>query len=197
MSARAPGRPAVLSRPLIVAAAREIADQDGLDAITVRAVAQRLGTGQASLYRHIADRRELLLLLADDVALRLPSPRGELEPGERFVAHWLDAYDHLVRHRWAARIIAEGEYASDAGASFARGALSVLAVAGGADREEALRAYRVLWHLMLGHVLNAHPVGHTCPGPQDGTGTSAGPRDDFAWALPLVLAGLTGTPAAG
>ncbi|MDI5961330.1 TetR/AcrR family transcriptional regulator [Streptantibioticus silvisoli] len=212
MSARAPGRPAVLSRPLIVAAARWIADHDGLDAMTVRAVAQRLGTGQASLYRHIADRRELLVLLADDVAARLPLPREGLEPGEQFTGQWLDAYDYLRGHHWAARIIAEGAQVRAGGAAFADSALAVLTTASGADRGDALRAFRVLWHLMLGHLVNSHPVGHprthedagTAPGPHDepspapGTQTPAPPsdaaRDDFAWALPLVLAGLRRSP---
>lgn len=196
MRPRAPGRPPVLSRPRIVDAARHIADHEGLDALTVRAVARCLGTGQASLYRHIAGRRELLSLLADDIAARLPLPDEDLTPRERFAGQWLGAYDYLARHRWAARIIAEGEYASAGGAPFAQGALSVLAAVSGAAGEDVLRAYRVLWRLLLGHLLDTHPVGHThgddeddVPGPPVPL-----PRDDFAWALPLVLTGLTGRP---
>lgn len=51
----------------------------GLDALTVRAVAERLGTSNASLYRHIASRDELLALIADHVMgdIRIePTGRG-------------------------------------------------------------------------------------------------------------------------
>ncbi|MBU6534028.1 TetR/AcrR family transcriptional regulator [Streptomyces sp. NPDC057245] len=210
MNARAPGRPRVLSRERIVTVARRIADGEGLDALTVRRVAQHLGTGQASLYRHIEDRDELLRLLAEDVALQLPVPKGHPDPRERIVGQWLDAYDYLSRHRWAARIIAEGEHAADGAAAFSGSALETLgALSGDAEpsRTELTRVYRVLWHLLLGHVLNAHPLGHadtegtgeveTPPGTAEADGMTSPehptPRDDFAWALPRVLDGLLGT----
>ncbi|GGT21537.1 MULTISPECIES: TetR/AcrR family transcriptional regulator [Streptomyces] len=212
MNARAPGRPRILSRERIVTMARRIADDEGLDALTVRRVAQRLGTGQASLYRHIEDRDELLRLLAEDVAVHLPGPRKCPDVREQVIGQWLDAYDYLSQHRWAARIIAEGEHVADGASAFAESALGTLRVlAGGTaeSRADIARVYRVLWHLLLGHVLNAHPVGHTrsegvgpesaheagdadavpVPGPP---GASVS-RDDLAWALPRVLDGMLGT----
>lgn len=198
MNARAPGRPRVLSRERIVTMARRIADDEGLDALTVRRVAQRLGTGQASLYRHIEDRDELLRLLAEDVALRLPAPKDHPDPGERVIGQWLEAYDYLSEHRWAARIIAEGEHPADGAAAFSGSALEALRVFAGAEgRTDLARVYRVLWHLLLGHVLNAHPVGHTQADEHDGTESAAASgsqtRDDFAWALPHVLDGMFGS----
>jgi AcrR family transcriptional regulator len=59
------GRPAQRSREEITAAAIAIADQDGLDAVSMRAVAAALGTGAASLYRYIESREDLLDLMAD------------------------------------------------------------------------------------------------------------------------------------
>jgi hypothetical protein len=50
----------VHSRARIVAEARLIADEEGLEALTLRRLATRLEAGQASLYRHVADRGELL-----------------------------------------------------------------------------------------------------------------------------------------
>ncbi|MER6528580.1 helix-turn-helix domain-containing protein [Streptomyces sp. NPDC001508] len=214
MNARAPGRPRILSRARIVTIARRIADDEGLDALTVRRVAQRLGTGQASLYRHIQDRDELLRLLAEDVAVNLPGPREHPDPTEQVLGQWLDAYDYLSRHRWAARIIAEGEHVTDSASAFTGSALDALGRLTdtgpggmGAPGTDLARVYRVLWHLLLGHVLNVHPVGHAHAGNtaparaegaaedmgtgeahgRQGTGTS---RDDFAWALPRVLDGM-------
>ncbi len=193
--------------------ARRIADDEGLDALTVRRVAQRLGTGQASLYRHIEDRDELLRLLAEDVAVHLPGPKECPDVREQVIGQWLDAYDYLSQHRWAARIIAEGEHVADGASAFAESALDALRVlAGGAQesRADLARVYRVLWHLLLGHVLNVHPVGHThsegaglesadkseepdtvpAPGPH----AASTSRDDLVWALPRVLDGMLGTP---
>lgn len=59
------GRPSepLLSKEIIVDAAMSIVDEDGISAMTTRAIAKRLGVGQASLYNHIASREELLDLL--------------------------------------------------------------------------------------------------------------------------------------
>lgn len=56
-----------LSIARIVDAALDILRAEGVDALTVRAVADRLETSSASLYRHIAGRDELLALIADHV----------------------------------------------------------------------------------------------------------------------------------
>jgi AcrR family transcriptional regulator len=57
-----------LDRDLIVDAALRICDEAGLDAVTMRRVAQQLGTGPASLYAHVADKEELHALMLDRVA---------------------------------------------------------------------------------------------------------------------------------
>ena len=58
----------------IVEAALVIVDDEGLEALTVRRLAARFETGSATLYRHIASRDELLVLLVDRVIgdVRLP-----------------------------------------------------------------------------------------------------------------------------
>src|SRR6476619_4274707 len=56
----ATGRPAGYSRDEITAAAVAIADREGLDAVSMRRVAARLGTGAASLYRYLKSREDLL-----------------------------------------------------------------------------------------------------------------------------------------
>ncbi len=56
-----------LSVARIIDAALAVIDGEGLDALTVRRLAEHLGTGSASLYRHVASRDELLVLLVDHV----------------------------------------------------------------------------------------------------------------------------------
>ncbi|MGH6656248.1 MAG: TetR/AcrR family transcriptional regulator [Actinocrinis sp.] len=54
-----------LSREAIVAAAIRIIDAEGLDAVSMRRVAQEFGTGAASLYAYVANKEELLDLIVD------------------------------------------------------------------------------------------------------------------------------------
>lgn len=65
-----------LDRPAIVAAACALADVGGLDAVTLRGVAGRLGVLPMRLYRHLDSRDDLLDLMADAVCgeIALPEP---------------------------------------------------------------------------------------------------------------------------
>ncbi|WP_405835139.1 TetR/AcrR family transcriptional regulator [Streptomyces platensis] len=56
------------SRADLTAVAVELADRGGLSAVSMRQVAKELGTGQASLYRYVSGREDLLDLMTDAVA---------------------------------------------------------------------------------------------------------------------------------
>jgi AcrR family transcriptional regulator len=62
--ARRRGRPA-LPLDRIVAAAIELVDEHGSDGLSMRSLAQRLGSGTATLYRHFANRSELVEVIVD------------------------------------------------------------------------------------------------------------------------------------
>ncbi|WP_439676203.1 TetR/AcrR family transcriptional regulator [Embleya sp. MST-111070] len=64
--ARGPRKPA-LSQEAIVTAALEIIDAEGMDALSMRRVAQRFETGAASLYAYVANKEELVELVVDRV----------------------------------------------------------------------------------------------------------------------------------
>ncbi|QVJ02999.1 TetR/AcrR family transcriptional regulator C-terminal domain-containing protein [Nocardiopsis eucommiae] len=59
------------SRDQITAAAVALADEGGLNAVSMRRVAGRLGTGPASLYRYVSTRSDLLDLMADAVTAEI------------------------------------------------------------------------------------------------------------------------------
>lgn len=73
-----------LSIERIVDAAVRLVDEHGLAALTVRRLADELGTGSASLYRHVASREELLVLMVDHVIGEVDLP-GEEVPGRQRV----------------------------------------------------------------------------------------------------------------
>jgi AcrR family transcriptional regulator len=63
----------------IVQAAVRIADRDGPDGVTMRAVADEFGVTPTALYRHVEDKRALVSLMVDAVVAEhaLPAPTGE------------------------------------------------------------------------------------------------------------------------
>ncbi|BDY30223.1 MULTISPECIES: TetR/AcrR family transcriptional regulator [Mycolicibacterium] len=179
------GRPA-LSRASITTVARRIADDEGLDELSVRRVARELGTGAASLYRHITDRRQLLTLLAEDLAAGYPLVEPGGDPLDRLVAQWLAMHDYLVAHPWGAPLIADGEHTVSSAQPVVDRCMALFADVG-LDEAVSRRAYRALWRLLIGHLLSRHPFGHLQGAPPEG--------DDFEWAMRALLAGL-GTEAA-
>lgn len=70
--------------------ALEILAKEGLDAVTMRRVAQELETGPASLYAHVSNKDELAELMLDAVLAEAPIP--EPDP-----ARWDEQVKELVR----------------------------------------------------------------------------------------------------
>jgi AcrR family transcriptional regulator len=66
-----------LGVPGIVGAGLEILAADGIDAVTMRAVAAKLGTGAASLYAHVRDKSELHQLMLDEVVAEVEIPPAD------------------------------------------------------------------------------------------------------------------------
>jgi AcrR family transcriptional regulator len=71
-------RPRTLTTVQIATAALEVVDQQGLDVLSMRTVAQHLGVAAMSLYRYVADRDELERQMVDLVLGQVDSrlPRG-------------------------------------------------------------------------------------------------------------------------
>lgn len=93
--------PTPLSRELIARAAMRIADSDGLEAVSLRAVASALDAGPIRLYRYFESREELLDLMVDAVY-------GQIRPPEPAGGDWRGAVGALargvrraaLRHEW-------------------------------------------------------------------------------------------------
>src|SRR5258707_14521004 len=65
-----------LTRDRLVDAALELINEDGLDALSMRALADRLDVKAASLYWHVRDRRDLLERLAAAIVESTPPLRA-------------------------------------------------------------------------------------------------------------------------
>ncbi len=88
------------SREDVVRAAVAIADRDGLDAVTFRAVAARLGTGVMSLYSYVQDKQALVYDMVELVSAEIdfPAPTGDWRADMHAVAGLQRALAH--RHPW-------------------------------------------------------------------------------------------------
>jgi AcrR family transcriptional regulator len=93
-----------LSREAIVAAALAIVDEHGVDGLSMRAVAEALGTGPSSLYAHVADKEELLELLLDAVLVEVRLPDAGLPWEEQLKGFVREQIRVLVGHRDLARV---------------------------------------------------------------------------------------------
>ncbi|OJY24992.1 MAG: hypothetical protein BGO98_08250 [Myxococcales bacterium 68-20] len=72
------GRPPRLSRELVVDAAVGVVRAEGLEGLTMRALAERLEATPMALYRHVGDSDELALLVIDAIFSELVLPEEGL-----------------------------------------------------------------------------------------------------------------------
>jgi AcrR family transcriptional regulator len=89
------------TRQQVIEAAVAIADAEGLDAVTIRAVAARLGAGAMSLYSYVPDKQALVYDMVEQVSeeLDLPAePGGDWRADLRGLARQQRALLH--RHPW-------------------------------------------------------------------------------------------------
>jgi AcrR family transcriptional regulator len=84
----------------IVATAIALADEEGLEQLSMRKVADKLGTGAMSLYRYVPSKAELLDLMLDTIHGEDPHPEddGPWRPRLQTAAHRTRAL--IQRHPW-------------------------------------------------------------------------------------------------
>ncbi|MFF1713183.1 TetR/AcrR family transcriptional regulator [Streptomyces sp. NPDC058268] len=93
-----------LTREQIVTAAIELLDSEGTEALSMRRLGSRLGAGATSLYRHVANRDELIQLVVDDVYGELDLPTTAERSRWRATATRIaaDLRAMTLRHPWIA-----------------------------------------------------------------------------------------------
>jgi AcrR family transcriptional regulator len=148
-SPRKPRTQAQLNRTLILETAVELADRYGIDAVSMRRIAQQLGVDPMSLYNHVRDKEDLLDGLVDVVVREIePSPDGsDWKTSMRDTI--LAARRTLLRHRWAPGVMASRRDAGPATMEYYDAILGILR-RGGFSVEIAHHALHVLGSRALG-----------------------------------------------
>ncbi|SDS92630.1 TetR/AcrR family transcriptional regulator [Actinoplanes derwentensis] len=100
-----PNAPVPLDRERIIAAAVALADEGGLEAVSVRKVAARLNAGPMRLYGYISAKDDLFDLMVDEVnAEILPGEQsGDWRETLRVLAH--RTRQAALRHEWLADLL--------------------------------------------------------------------------------------------
>lgn len=149
-----------LTRASVVATAADLADEHGLDAVTVSSVARHVGVRPPSLYSHVAGTDELLLgvttLALDELADRVDRALAGLAGRDALVAladtHRAYAHQHPGRYQAAAAL--NRTVTDDLARAGERHAAQVLAVLRGYDVPEAGRVHatRIVAAMVRGFV---------------------------------------------
>ncbi|MCP2163279.1 TetR/AcrR family transcriptional regulator [Goodfellowiella coeruleoviolacea] len=92
--ARRTAPPAELDRAGIVRAAIRLADAEGLDAVSMRALAVRNGVAATTLYRQVSGKDELVAAMVDAVV-------AEYQPPDPVPSGWRAHLEHHARQEWA------------------------------------------------------------------------------------------------
>ncbi|MFJ9107086.1 TetR/AcrR family transcriptional regulator [Streptomyces sp. NPDC102283] len=100
-----PGPKPRLSVDAIVTAAVALADEEGMGALSMRAVGDRLGRTAMALYTYVPGKSELLDLMYDAVHAELPAARPEPADWRAALTAWArEVLEFYVRHPWVLQV---------------------------------------------------------------------------------------------
>ena len=139
-----------LTRERVLREAIRLADEDGVEALSMRRLGQALGVEAMSLYHHVANKAALLDGILDLVTeeIELPAPGPDWKAALRSTA--ISAHHVYLRHAWAANLT----LSAGTGAGRYRYMEAILRCLreGGFSAEMTHHAY---------HALESHIVGFT------------------------------------
>lgn len=152
------GQRAPLSRERVLQAAVSLADEAGIESLTMRRLAEELGVEAMSLYYHVANKEAILDGVVDVIvgeineavaAIDAPSAADDWKKAMRM--RILAAREVLLRHRWAPEVIEERTNMSPQIILYFEGTLEIFHMGG--------FSYDLAHHAM--HALGSRALGFT------------------------------------
>jgi AcrR family transcriptional regulator len=92
---------APLSRERVLRAALRLADEGGVESLSMRKLAQELGVKAMSLYNHVANKNDMLDSIVDIVVSEIEVPSLETDWKTAMRRRAISAHEVLLRHPWA------------------------------------------------------------------------------------------------
>ncbi len=141
-----------LTRTRVLREAVALADEEGIDRLSMRRLGQRLGVEAMSLYNHVANKEALLDGMADLVSedFAVPAPGEDWRQALRRCA--TSAHDVLARHPWAGTLLESRSHPGPARLRYLNGVVGVL-VAAGFPIRSAYHAFLTLDSYIYGYTL--------------------------------------------
>lgn len=151
-----------LSKELVVEAAVALADAGGFESLSMRKLAEDLGAAPMALYRHVANKEDLLDGMIDVVfgEIHFPFPTDDWKEAMR--QRGISARDALLRHRWAIGLMESRTHPGPASAEHHNATMGCLREAGFPFRS-AVHAYNLLDSYTYGFALQEKYIPFETP----------------------------------
>ena len=94
-----------LSRAKVLSAAIELADEIGIDALTIRKLADRLGVAAMTIYHHVPSKEEIVDGMVEIVFSEIEKPPAGVDWKTAMRRRCISAREVLRRHPWAAPLM--------------------------------------------------------------------------------------------
>jgi AcrR family transcriptional regulator len=134
-----------------------VVQRDGVEVLTMRRLADELGTAPMSLYRHVADKRELLMELLDEVARQVTDHplSASPDPRTRLIDTVTKVYRVLDANRWVVQAVLAVEGLPPSALRLSEHMFAAMRAAG-LDERTAVAAHAAIWHYTWGHIFFGH-----------------------------------------
>ena len=130
-----------LDQAQVVRAGLALLDEVGFDDLTMRRLAERLGVKAASLYRHVRNKEELLILLGDEISGEIPPLPAAGTWRSQLTEMACHVRRVLLAHRDAARVLVMTPPVGSRRLQQIEGLLRILRSAGLSPRDAARAAH--------------------------------------------------------
>jgi AcrR family transcriptional regulator len=172
----------------VLRAAVKIADERGIESLTMRRLAEELGAEAMSLYYHVASKEDVLDGMADVIVREINDVVGQIDVPSKGT-DWkkamrqriLSAREVLLRHRWAPRIFETRTSTSPAVLQYHDGLVGVMRDGG--------FSYDLIHHAL--HALGSRALGFAQelfdPGDGAGGDDAAAALESMAGQLPYLV----------
>jgi len=184
-----PGSRVPLSRERVLGAAVLLADEDGLESLTMRELGLRLGVEAMSLYNHVANKDDLLDGMVDLVVSEIDLPADTVEWREAMRRRAISAQSVFSRHPWASGLIDSRESSGPARLRYLDWVVGTLRRAG-FTLEMTARAFSLLDSYIYGfgrQRLNMSAGGDIEPEEMGAAFLRALPADQYPYLREMVV----------
>jgi AcrR family transcriptional regulator len=169
-------RRAPLTKERVLQAAVELADRDGIEALSMRKLGQELSVDAMALYRHVRNKDDILDGIVDAVIAEIDVPVSDGDWKSALRAQSVAARQVMLRHPWAPRAIVDRTTTSPIMLAYIESVLAKLAD-GGFSVEMAHHAL---------HVLGSRILGFTQDPFEDSTDPAPSPEESAAFARAMA-----------